>query len=147
MRLGKTETLSERSWKGGRQREEGTRSIQRRSFPNNPNGAAAGSRDLSLGGHVAHSRHSAFLPLYLSPTFSFGSPLYSPPICPPPPPPFFRHEPCALKQLGGAAERERRRKEELGRTRKSKIKIAVVRRTGARGGNLSYLRTEGSGGT
>lgn len=65
----------------------------------------------------------------------------------PPPPPFFRHEPCALKQLGGAAERERRRKEELGRTRKSKIKIAVVRRTGARGGNLSYLRTEGSGGT
>lgn len=58
--LERRRTLSRRREKGGRQRVEGARSIQRRSFSNNPTGAAAGSRDLSLSGHVAHTRHSAF---------------------------------------------------------------------------------------
>ena len=40
----------------------------------------------------------------------------SPPICPSFPPSlflFFRHEPCVIKQLGGAADRETKRTQEL----------------------------------
>lgn len=66
--------------------------------------ALRGSKDLSLTGHVpshsAHCLHLLSLALCLSPTLSFS---VSPPICPLPL--FFRHEPCVIKQLGGAAER------------------------------------------
>lgn len=72
--------------------------------------ALRGSKDLSLTGHVpshsAHCLHLLSLALCLSPTLSFALSV-SPPICPLPPflPLFFRHEPCVIKQLGGAAER------------------------------------------
>lgn len=69
-------------------------------------------REEDSGRRSSHSPGHSLRPLLiLCPPLSLGLSLsLSPPICPllsSLPLSFFRHEPCVIKQLGGAAERER----------------------------------------
>lgn len=113
---GKRAGAPQREVEKGRKVEE-KRSIQKRVFlRSNPSRerrrwekelALRGSGGLSITGPLAQAAARALCPVFHS--FFWALSPSALPFVPsfPPSPSFFRHEPCVIKQLGGAAERER----------------------------------------